>query len=53
MEGNASAYKINPECRITSEGRAVFLRTWGAGFDQEERGRGGVGRKGYKKKIHI
>ena len=29
MEGNASVYQVNPVSRITGEGRAEFLRTWG------------------------
>ena len=40
VEGNASVYQVNPVSRITGEGRAEFLRTWGPGFDQE--GAGGV-----------
>ena len=45
MEGNASVYQVNPVSRITGEGRAEFLRTWGPGFDQEgARGTGGAGR---------
>ena len=41
MEGNASVYQVNPVSRITGEGRAEFLRTWGgAGFDQKGGGRG-------------
>ena len=40
MEGNASVYQVNPVSRITGEGRAEFLRTWGAGFYQK---RAGVG----------
>ena len=27
---------MNPVSRITSEGRAEFLRTWGPGFDKEK-----------------
>ena len=34
---------MNPVSRITSEGRAEFLSTWGPGFDQEGAGRGRVG----------
>ena len=43
MEGNASVYQVNPVCRITGEGRAEFLRTWGPDFDQKGSGRGGRG----------
>ena len=35
MEGNASVYQVYPVSRITGEARAEFLRTWGAGFEQE------------------
>ena len=44
MEGNASAYyKANPVSRVTGEGRAEFLRTWGSDFDKKgRRGRRGV-----------
>ena len=35
VEGNASDYQVNPVSRITGEGRAEFLRTWGPGFNQE------------------
>ena len=41
MEGNASVYHVNPVSRITGEGRAEFLRTWGPGFVQEGAGGGG------------
>ena len=35
VEGNASVYyQVNPVSRITGEGRAEFLRTWGPDFDQ-------------------
>ena len=40
VEGNASVYQVNPVSRITGEGRAECLRTWGPEFDQEERGGG-------------
>ena len=43
MEGNASVYQVNP-VRITGEGRAEFLRTWGSDFDQKGGGRGGGGK---------
>ena len=43
MEGNASVYQGNPVSRITGEGRAEFLRTWGPDFDQKGGGRGGRG----------
>ena len=46
MEGNASVYQVNPVCRITGEGRAEFLRTWGPDFDQKGGGRGGGGEGG-------
>ena len=42
MEGNASVYQVNPVSRITGEGRAEFLRTWGLCFDQEGAGTGGA-----------
>ena len=45
MEGNASVYQVYPVSRITGEGRAEFLRTWGPGFDQEGAG-GGEGATG-------
>ena len=38
MEGKASVYQVNPLSRITGEGRAEFLRTWGLGFNQEGAG---------------
>ena len=38
VEGNASVYQVYPVTRITGEGRAESLRTWGAGFDQEKAG---------------
>ena len=41
MEGNASVYKVYPVSRITGEGRAAFLRSWGAGCEQEGAGGGG------------
>ena len=46
VEGNASVYQVNPVGRITGEGRAEFLRTWGADCDQKGagwRGDGGTG----------
>ena len=43
MEGNTSVYQVNPVSRITGEGRAEFLRTWGPEFDQKGAGRGGGG----------
>ena len=56
MEGNASVYQVNPESRISYEGRAELLRTWGADFDQKGGGRGGEGTDIYiyniKIKIH-
>ena len=45
MEGNASIYQVNPAIRISGEGRAEFLRTWGPGFDQKGAGRGGGGKR--------
>ena len=33
VEGNASVYRVNPISRISGEGRAEFLRTWGPDFD--------------------
>ena len=41
MEGNASVYQVNPVSRISGEGSAEFLRTWGPDFDQKGGGRGG------------
>ena len=35
MEGNASVYRVNPGSRISGEGRAEFLSTWGPDFDQK------------------
>ena len=35
---------MNPVSRITGEGRAEFLRTWGPDFDQKGDGRGGGGK---------
>ena len=29
VEGNASVYQVNPVRRISGEGTAEFLRTWG------------------------
>ena len=43
VEGNASVYHVNPLSRITGEGRAEFLRTWGPGSDQEGAGGGSGG----------
>ena len=43
MEGNASVYQVKYVRRITGEGRAEFLRTWGPDFDQKGSGRGGRG----------
>ena len=43
MEGNASVYQVNLVSRISGEGRAEFLRTWGPDFDQKGGGRGGKG----------
>ena len=38
-----TVYKVIPVSRITGEGRADVLRTWGPGFDQEGAG-GGEGK---------
>ena len=38
VEGNASVYQVNPVSRITGEGRAECLRTWGPSFDQKGAG---------------
>ena len=46
MEGNASVYQVNPVSRITGEGGAEFLRTWGPEFDQKGAGLEGGGRGG-------
>ena len=46
VEGNESVYQVNPASRITAEGRAEFLRTWGPGFDEEGAGEGGNGTGG-------
>ena len=35
VEGNASVYQVYPGSRITGEGRAEFLRAWGAGFEKD------------------
>ena len=35
LQGNASAYQVNPVSRTTGERRAEFVRAWGAGFEQE------------------
>ena len=42
MEGNVSVYQVNPVSRITGQGRAELVRTWGPGFGKRERG-GGTG----------
>ena len=42
VEGNESVYQVNPARRISGEGRAEFLRTWGPDFDQKGQ-RFGVG----------
>ena len=45
MKGNAPVYQVNTVVsRITGEGRAEFLRTWGPDFDQKGGGRGGRGK---------
>ena len=36
-------YQVYPVSRITGEGRAEFLRTWGPGFDQKRAGLEGEG----------
>ena len=36
MEGNAPLNQVNPVSRISGEGRAEFLRTWGADFDKKK-----------------
>ena len=38
VEGNPSVYQVYPVTRIKGEGRAEFLRAWGAGFEQEGAG---------------
>ena len=43
MEGNASVYRVNPTSRITGEGRAEFLMTWGPVFDKKGGAGGGEG----------
>ena len=43
VEGNASFCQVYPVCRKTGEGRAEFLRAWGAAFEQERAGGGGKG----------
>ena len=45
MEENALVYQVNTVSRITGEGRAEFLRTWGPDFDQKGAG-GGEGGEG-------
>ena len=51
MTGDAPVYQVNPLRRMTGEGRVEFLRTWGPGFDQKERGEGG-GRGGASGAAH-
>ena len=46
VDGNASVYQVYHVSRITGEGRAEFLRTWGAGFEQEGAGGRGGGETG-------
>ena len=36
-------YQVNTVSRIAGEGRAEFLKTWGADFNQKGGGRGGGG----------
>ena len=36
VEGNASVYQVNPVSRLSGEGRAEFLRTWGPDFDKNQ-----------------
>ena len=50
MEGTASVYRVNPVSRISGEGRAEFLRTWGPDFDQKGGGRAGGGENPLLKK---
>ena len=53
MEGNASVYQVNLVSRISGEGRAEFLRTWGPDFDQKRAGlEGGRGRVGQNNIIY-
>ena len=42
MEGNALVYQGNPVSRISGEGRAEVLRTWGPGLEQEGARGGGT-----------
>ena len=42
MEGKSPVYQVNPVSRITGEGKAEVLSTWGPRFDQE----GAVGKGG-------
>ena len=37
----ARVYEVNPVSRVPGEVSAVFLGTWGPGFDQEAEGWGG------------
>ena len=50
MEGNASVYQVTTVSRITGEGRAEFLKTWGPDFDQKGAG-GGEGRRGGRERV--
>ena len=43
VEGNASVYQVNPVSRISGEGKAEYLRTWGPDLDPKGGGRGGKG----------
>ena len=53
MEGSASVYQVNPVSRITGEGRAEFLRTWGSDFDQKGGREGGVGGEGQEGQLNL
>ena len=53
MEGNASVYQVNPVSRISGEGRAEFLRTWGPNFDRKRGGRGGKGGRARVEQVAI
>ena len=44
---------MNTVSRITSEGRAEFLRTWGPDFDQKGGGRGGGGGGGRVGQVNL
>ena len=46
-------YQVNPVSRISGEGRAEFLRTWGPDFDQKGGGRGEGGGRGRVGQVNL